>query len=42
MAVTAMMVGAVAMSRALDDETIVDELLAACRTAGATMLEGNS
>lgn len=40
LAATAMMIGGVAIARALDDDETVDELLQACRTFGLALLEG--
>lgn len=39
MAVTAMMIGGVAIAHALDDKNTSDELLSACRTIGTSLLE---
>ncbi len=42
MAVAALMIGGVAVSRALDDERAAEALLAACRRIGGELLEGAS
>lgn len=42
LAATAMMIGGVAIARALDDAETVDELLQACRTFGLALLEEKS